>query len=211
MKPETPDLARYLERSEIVDWDSPEVALLAHALTEGLATDVPRAKRLYEYVRDEIPHSRDAGHEMVTCRASDVLKHRTGICFAKSHLLAAMLRAVGIPAGFCYQVLCKDPPDDGKEIHGLNGVYLRSLGRWIRVDARGNTGPINAQFGLDQEQLAFSTDPARGEYTDETIYVEPLPAVVDCLRRFTVRSEMWPHLPQSLKDAEETRGETCGY
>lgn len=83
--------------------------------------------------------------------------------------------------------------------HGLNGVFFFSLSRWIRVDARGNTGPINAQFNLEREQLAFPVDPAHGEYIDETIYVEPLPVVVNCLRRFKMRSEMWPHLPESLK------------
>ena len=86
----------------------------------------------------------------------------------------------------------------GTEVHGLNGIFLSSVGRWIRLDARGNTGAINAQFSLDQEQLAFPVDPTRGEYTDETIYAEPLPVVINCLRRFTTRSEMWPHLPESL-------------
>ena len=198
MQPELTDLTRYLEPSEVVDWRSPEIMALVQELTDGLKSEVDRARTLYEWVRDEIPHSKDAGHEIVTCRASEVLRYRTGICYAKSHLLAAMLRAVGIPAGFCYQVLSKDPPYHGTEVHGLNGVFLLSVGRWIRLDARGNTGPINAQFSLDQEQLAFPVDPTRGEYTDETIYVEPLPVVINCLRRFTTRSQMWPHLPESL-------------
>jgi transglutaminase-like putative cysteine protease len=198
MQPEVTDLSRYLEASAVVDWRSPEIMNLAHELTDDLESDVGKARRLYEWVRDEIPHSKDAGHEVVTCRASEVLRHRTGICYAKSHLLAAMLRSVDIPAGFCYQVLCKDPPYHGLEVHGLNGIFLSSVGRWIRLDARGNTGAIQAQFNLDEEQLAFPVNPIRGEYIAETIYAEPLPVVVDCLRRFTTRSEMWPHLPQSL-------------
>jgi len=36
----------------------------------------------------------------VTCKASDVLIYGTGYCYAKSHLLAALLRANAIPAGF---------------------------------------------------------------------------------------------------------------
>lgn len=43
--------------------------------------------------------------ETVTWRASDVLRRGTGLCFAKAHLLAALLRAVGVPCGLCYQVL----------------------------------------------------------------------------------------------------------
>jgi len=198
MKPEIDGLASYLAHTDVVDWRSPDIVALAKHLAGGWAPDVVQAKRLYEWVRDQIPHSRDAGHETVTCRASDVLRHRTGICYAKSHLLAALLRAVRIPAGFCYQVLCKDPPFEGTELHGLNGVFLQSLGRWIRVDARGNTGNIDAQFNLHQEQLAFAVDRARGEYLDEAIYAEPLPVVVDCLCRFTSRTEMWPYLPSSV-------------
>lgn len=41
----------------------------------------------------------------VTCSASDVLQHRSGICYAKSNLLAALLRKEGIPTRFCYQRL----------------------------------------------------------------------------------------------------------
>lgn len=34
--------------------------------------------------------------------ASDVLKHRTGYCYSKNHLLAALLRVNKIPTGLCY-------------------------------------------------------------------------------------------------------------
>lgn len=57
----------------------------------------------------------------------------------------ASLRSVGIPAGFCYQVLRFGPTDDEEMVlHGFNAIYLASLDRWIRVDARGNTNGINA-------------------------------------------------------------------
>ena len=77
----------------------------------------------------------------VTCRASDVLKYRTGYCFAKSHLLAALLRANQIPAGLCYQRLTIDhPPVQGSidtnpphTLHGLNAVLLPEFG-WYRMD-----------------------------------------------------------------------------
>jgi transglutaminase-like putative cysteine protease len=102
--PETANLEEYLQSSEIIDWHTPEVASQAHALVAGLNSEIDKAKRLYQWVRDEIAHSVDAGHQIVTCSASEVLRHRTGLCLAKAHLLAAMLRSVGIPAGFCYQL-----------------------------------------------------------------------------------------------------------
>ncbi len=75
-------------------------------------------------VRDNVSHTRDASREEVTCAASEVLAAGTGICYAKSHLLAALLRAVGIPAGFCYQVY-HEPlhvSDSKIALHGLVGV-----------------------------------------------------------------------------------------
>lgn len=58
-----------------------------------------------DFVRDQIRHSADYRPNPVTCKASEVLRHGTGYCYAKSHLLAALLRANGVPAGLCYQRL----------------------------------------------------------------------------------------------------------
>lgn len=196
--PESHDLQDYLECSEIIDWHTPEVRRLADALVAGASSNVDRAERLYEWVRDEIPHSADVGHEMVTCRASEVLRHRTGICYAKAHLLAAMLRAVGIPSGLCYQVLRYDASSDRLVLHGLNGIYLENLDRWVRVDARGNKADVNAQFCLDREQLAFAVDPTLGEFTCETVFVRPLPSVVNSLSSHGTVTELMASLPNSI-------------
>ena len=53
------------------------------------------ARACFEFVRDQIKHSRDYEMDPTTWKASDVLLHGTGYCYAKSHLLAAMLRANG--------------------------------------------------------------------------------------------------------------------
>nr|WP_269749949.1 transglutaminase family protein [Polyangium fumosum] len=78
----------------------------------------------------------------LTCTASEVLRHRTGFCYAKSHLLAALLRANGLPAGFCYQRLAHG---SGYCLHGFNAVELPGIG-WYRIDARGNKPGIDAAF-----------------------------------------------------------------
>ena len=100
--------AQSLEATPIVDWDRPEVLALARALAEGRDDPVAVARRCFEWVRDEIKHSGDHRLDPVTCSASQVLRHGTGFCYAKSHLLAALLRANAIPAGFCYQRLSID-------------------------------------------------------------------------------------------------------
>jgi transglutaminase-like putative cysteine protease len=199
MYPESDDINEYLVSDSIVDWQDPAVRQKALELTQTLSEEVAKARCLYEWVRDIIPHSNDAGLDMVTCTASEVLLHETGICFAKSHLLAALLRAVNIPAGFCYQVLRLDPPINNEPVlHGFNAIYLATLNRWIRVDARGNTNGINAQFSLRKEQLAFAMDPSADEFIYETIFAAPACCVVSRLKMYSSRRELWLDLPQSL-------------
>ncbi len=199
MYPESDDLNEYLISDAIVDWQTPAVRQKALELTQAVPDEVAKARCLYEWVRDSISHTQDAGLEIVTCKASEVLLHGTGICFAKSHLLAALLRAINIPAGFCYQVLQLDPPvDDETVLHGFNAIYLASLDRWIRVDARGNTNGINAQFSIKKEQLAFAMDPLADEFIYETIFASPVDSVIKRLKRYKTLSELWDDLPQSL-------------
>ncbi|GFE61153.1 transglutaminase family protein [Geobacter sp. AOG2] len=199
MYPESDDLNDYLVSDTIIDWETPAVRRKALELTQSLSDEVAKARCLYEWVRDTISHTNDAGLDIVTCTASEVLHHGTGICFAKSHLLAALLRAVNIPAGFCYQVLRLDPPVDNEPVlHGFNAVYLATLDKWIRVDSRGNTKGINAQFSIEQEQLAFAMDPEADEFIYEAIFAAPVDSVVATLKRYTTMNELWPDLPQCL-------------
>ena len=199
MYPEADELSEYLVSDAIVDWQTPAVREKALELTGSLSDEVAKARCLYEWVRDNIPHATDAGFDIVTCTASEVLQHGTGICFAKSHLLAALLRAVAIPAGFCYQVLRVDPPVDNEPVlHGFNAIYLATLDKWLRVDARGNTKGINAQFNIKKEQLAFAMDPLADEFIYETIFAAPVSIVVNRLKMYKHTSELWQDLPQSL-------------
>ena len=128
-------------------------------------------------------HSWDYEQNPVTCKASDVLKHRTGYCYAKSHLLAALLRANEIPAGLCYQRLTiTDVPPFC--LHGLNAIYLEKYG-WYRIDARGNKQGVSAEFCPPIEKLAFPII-TQGELDLPEIWSEPLPVVTEVL----IKSEL---------------------
>ena len=157
------------------------------------ADEVSRAQALFEWVRDEIPHTKDIDGQVVTCTADEVLTTGTGICFAKAHLLAAMMRTAGIPCGFCYQVFENDdaPADRRAALHGLNAIYLRETGQWHRLDPRGNRDDVHAEFSLDEEQLAFP----ELEFLDECVHAAPLPHVVSALRDASTIEELWPKLP----------------
>ncbi|SFV03894.1 transglutaminase-like domain-containing protein [Pseudoduganella namucuonensis] len=169
----------YLAFSTWIDGDQPNVARKAAELAAGAKTDAEIAARCFEFVRDEIKHSWDHKLNPVTCRASDVLHHGTGYCYAKSHLLAALLRANRIPAGLCYQRLAVGTEGPPFCLHGLNAVFLEQYG-WYRIDARGNKPGVDAQFTPPREQLAFPVLAPQERDLPE-IWAEPLPVVLDAL------------------------------
>lgn len=158
------DLSEYLKETDCIDYKNPLVAEKANELKVSSSDRLDYIEKAYKFVRDEIPHTWDAKLTVVSKNASDVLKNKTGICWTKSCLLAALLRANKIPAGISYQYLTRaNDASDGYIIHALNTVYIDSLQKWIRLDARGNKAGVNAQFSLEKEILAFPTRPEFGE------------------------------------------------
>jgi transglutaminase-like putative cysteine protease len=190
------NMEQYLATTKIIDWKHPDILEKAKELSAGIDNPVDIAKACFQYVRDEIKHSSDFKLNPVTCTASDVLKYKTGYCYAKSHLLAALLRANGIPAGLCYQRLTIDNDKPPYSLHGLNAVYLPDFG-WYRIDARGNKKGIDAQFLPPKEQLAFPII-NEGEADLPDIYAEPLANVVSVLSE----SETYIDVLHNLPDVE---------
>ncbi|MEV0562918.1 transglutaminase family protein [Dactylosporangium sp. NPDC050588] len=186
----------YLAAGEVVQADHPAVRAAAAALRGG-RDDTGFARVAFEFVRDEVRHSVDARDPRVTVTAAEVLEQRVGLCYAKSHLLAALLRAEGVPAGLCYQRLATG--DGGFVLHGL--VAVRLDGRWHRQDPRGNKPGVDAQFSLAGPRLAFTVDPAAGECDYEPVFATPDPGVLAALRSTTdVLALCAEGLPDSLSD-----------
>ena len=181
----------YRQSTAVIDWGHPDVLALARTFNSG--DSVETARRCFEWVRDQIRHSGDFNLEPVTCAASAVLRERSGFCYAKSHLLAALLRANGIPAGLCYQRLSLNDAGDAHCLHGLNAVFLPEVG-WYRVDPRGNRAGLNAQFDPPFERLAFT--PGRpGEFDLPGVLPNPLPVVVHALQRHSDARVLLTALP----------------
>lgn len=183
----------YLEASEYIDIHHPLIQETAKKLALNLQGDEAIAKSCFEFVRDSIKHSWDFQLNPVTCKASQVLQYGTGYCYAKSHLLAALLRANNIPAGLCYQRLTIENDSPPFCLHGLNAIYLNDFG-WYRVDARGNKAEVNAQFSPPQEQLAFPLL-SPGELDMEDINAKPLPQVVLVLTKYNTFKQVAENLP----------------
>ncbi|MBD2074631.1 transglutaminase family protein [Phormidium sp. FACHB-592] len=194
----------YLSASAVVDWSEPEIVELAQQIASGHETAMAVAKACFEWVRDEIHHSFDYQMNPVTCRASEVLKYKTGYCYAKSHLLAALLRANRIPAGFCYQRLSLDDQGAPYSLHGFNAIHLPEIG-WYRIDARGNKEGVNAQFSPPQEQLAFQLQfPEEAAF--HAILAEPLQMIVEALQAQATWDAMLRNLPDLALEAARNYG-----
>lgn len=183
---------KYLDVTEYIDWKNQTILAQAKTLSEDSSSQEETTQRCFEFVRDKIKHSSDYKLNPVTYKASDVLNHATGYCYAKSHLLAALLRANSIPAGFCYQrlTITDTPPFC---LHGLNAVYLDSFG-WYRIDARGNKQGVSANFCPPIEKLAFQIT-TQGEADLPEIWAEPLPIVIQTLKKYKTVQEVANNLP----------------
>lgn len=193
------NIDEYLKEDNVIDYGNEIITQLADALYEEADGEVEYIKKAYEFVRDNVSHSADINENVLTCSASQVLKAGHGICFAKSHLLAALLRCKSIPTGFCYQKLILDDETAPVLIyHGLNGVYINEYKKWIRLDARGNKVGVNAQFSLDEEYLAFPIRTEKGEEDGFTIYHNPDTIVLERLKNHKTRTELWDDLPTEL-------------
>ena len=165
-------LEMFLLKNQYIDFSSPLIEEKTRSLFSGTSSDFDKAERAYCFVRDEIPHSFDIQAKIITSKASDVLKYGTGICHAKSNLLAALLRSQKIPTGFCYQhITLLNDDSKGYCLHCFNAIFVG--GCWIRVDARGNTNGINAQFSVDIPMLAFPNRQEYDEYFFNVIWAAP--------------------------------------
>ncbi|WP_405290749.1 transglutaminase family protein [Methanobrevibacter sp.] len=157
-------MEEYLIETPSIDYMNFHIQEMVQELKNQSDDNLDYIKRCYIFVRDEILHSWDIKIEVVSRTASDVLKNKTGICWTKSCLLAALLRANQIPSGISYQLLTRaDDDSEGYMIHALNTVYLKDFNKWIRLDARGNKENINAYFSLDEEHLAYTVRSEMGE------------------------------------------------
>jgi transglutaminase-like putative cysteine protease len=193
-------MKKFLRATDVIDCDAPVVRDRARRLADGDDEEKGIVKACFEWVRDAIPHTADHALDPVSCSASEVIRHGTGFCYAKSHLLAALLRARGIPAGLVYQRLRND--DGSYCLHGLNAVWLAGTG-WYRMDARGTRPGLRAEFAPPRECLPFAVENA-GETLFSGVWSDPVEVVVDALRRHRTRTELLAHLPdaESLGDAD---------
>jgi transglutaminase-like putative cysteine protease len=197
---ETNNRDTYLEASEVINFHD---AAIQHKIQELQAESDSlevQAKLAFDFVRDAIGHSFDIQSSLVTIHAAEVLEKKEGICYAKAHLLAALLRGLGIPTGFCYQAVTrKGTQESGYGLHGLNAIYLSTRQKWVRVDPRGNKQGVNSEFNLEHEQLAYTIHEDIGEIDYPYVFANPVGPVLDSLKNSNVCQDLFLNRPESLQ------------
>ena len=93
------DMERYLRATEAIDCDNESIKEKAQSLIKGQEEVIVKSKTLFYFVRDEIKYNIYVHTDRPEYyRASTTLERGNGFCVQKAVLLAALARAVGIPA-----------------------------------------------------------------------------------------------------------------
>ncbi len=125
-----PALREYLEPGDLIESD--DAVLIAHAreLTAGAADSWDAARRISTWVAENIDYAIPGG-----ATARRTYDSRAGECGAHSALVAALCRAVGIPARVVWG--CQYIPNYGGAFgqHGWNEIYMGRAQGWVPLDA----------------------------------------------------------------------------
>jgi transglutaminase-like putative cysteine protease len=135
------EMGKYLRPTFMIDSDNPVIREKAAEITEGKTGDVEKAVALFYFVRDNIKYTIYLDKFLPEhFRASNTLALKQGYCVQKAVLLAALARAVGIPAGIGFaRVTNHLMPEKmlkflGSNIfpcHGFTEFYLN--GKWVKA------------------------------------------------------------------------------
>jgi transglutaminase-like putative cysteine protease len=121
-------LKRYLGPEDLIESDDPVLKKKAEELTEGSRDAWDAAKRLSQWVAEEIGYDIPGGGS-----ARNTYDLRVGECGAHSRLFAAFCRTMGIPARVVWG--CMYIPNDGGGFgqHAWTEVYMGGAG-WVTLD-----------------------------------------------------------------------------
>ena len=136
-----PEMQEYLKSTATIDCSTPSTREKAQLLIKGMEEPEERAKSLFYFVRDKIKYvTYSPCFLREDYRASVVLERGSGFCVQKAVLLAALARAIGIPArlGFSDIRIHGIPKELQEQMgsnlfvyHGHTELYIR--GEWVKA------------------------------------------------------------------------------
>jgi transglutaminase-like putative cysteine protease len=159
------DLEPYLQATPCIERDAPAVRAFVDRVTAGTTSPTDRAVRLFYAVRDEIRY--DPYGVVLTpefLRATAVLQRGAGFCVAKSVVLAAAVRTIGVPARLHFadvrnhlttERLRAQMGTDVFAFHGYNELFLE--GRWVKATPTFNRSLCD-RFGVRPLEFDGRTD-----------------------------------------------------
>jgi len=154
----------YRAPADLLDSNHPKIQAYAREVA-GDGSDRDRALRLYYAVRDQVRYDPyNTAMKRQAYRASTTLGVGHGYCVNKAGLMAALCRAVGIPARVGYadvrnhmttQRLTELMGSDTFYYHGYTQVWLD--GRWVKATPAFNK-ELTQKFGLKPLEWDGVTD-----------------------------------------------------
>jgi transglutaminase-like putative cysteine protease len=219
------DLILYLQATDIIDSNHPDIVSFAEAVKGDAADPVATAVRLYYAVRDGIrydpyyPFYRPEHY-----RASTVLKIRHAFCIPKVSLLCALARACGIPsrAGFATvknhlatRQLLEFLGSDLFVYHGFTEMFLE--GKWVKATPAFNKelcerhGSAPLEFNGREDSIFHQYTADNKKYME---YVEflgtfadiPVQKIVDCFKQTYGAERVQGWIDGFEKDGEVRHG-----
>jgi len=133
---------RYLQATELINFEHEMIQEKAAELARGCANSVAVAEQIFHFVRDEIRYAFRVPHDAGQFKASAILRAKMGFCTQKAILFCALARSRGIPAGiYFFDIVDHSLPEKFAELlrtrtmfrHGVPTLFLN--GAWRKLDA----------------------------------------------------------------------------
>jgi hypothetical protein len=133
-------IEKYLVETKFCDHHHPSIRRLADELFTEIEGDRERAIAIFNWVRDEVRYRFDYW----AVRASQTARKRYGMCANKANLQIALLRCLGVPAGYHVLKIRKEvlKPVTEPRIYELTRPITTHVfcavwldGRWVSADA----------------------------------------------------------------------------
>jgi transglutaminase-like putative cysteine protease len=144
-----PEVAKFLAPSSRVECGHQEIVALAQSLAQDYQDMIGLAKSFAEWIATNTSHDNEQAERISAggrpLGALEFLHSRQGTCGERAHLLAAFLRAKGIPSKFVHGCLLPWKPDEHTWAHAWVEVYLAGEG-WLPLDPRKSNEPQRKDY-----------------------------------------------------------------
>lgn len=216
-------MEKWLKATPTFDCDNESIKEKAQNLTKGQEGVVDKAKSLFYFVRDEIKYNLYVLSDLPEYyRASRTLETGEGFCVQKAVLLAALARAVDIPARLHLAAIRNHlVPDKVRKLmgtnlfptHGYDELYIE--GKWVKatpafdVKMCQENRIIPVEFDGKRDAIFHSQDldgKMHIEYVQDHGYYDDLPFdKITTLRIQTLGADIFERLRQAI-EARKARG-----